>query len=196
MLTYTNHLKPLILPEYGRNIQNMVDRAVEIEERDERTRCAETIVDTMLTLFPPTGDRQEYIRKLWDHVLIMSDFRLDVDLPFEPVNPAVFEDRPDPLPLPEPSDLRHHIYGKYIGHLIDIAASMPEGEERDALVMLTATQMKKVLLEENRDNVDDRTVFEDLYYMSHGNIRLDTADTTLPEFRQAPTPSGKKKKKK
>lgn len=101
MLTYTNHLKKLILPEYGRNIQNMVDHCLTLEDREERTACAHTIVRAMMTLFPNnTSDREEYRRKLWDHLLIMSDFKLDIDLPFETVRPETFEGRPEPLPLP------------------------------------------------------------------------------------------------
>lgn len=196
MLTYTNHLKPLVLPEYGRNIQNMVDRCLEIEDRDERTRAANSVVATMLTLFPPTGDRQEYTRKLWDHIMIMSDFRLDVDLPFEPVDRAVFEDHPDHMPLPGVGPMQYRVYGSYIARMIDVASTMPEGEERDALVMLIANHMKKVMLAENREGVEDARIFSDLRHMSHGAIRLDPAEVRLHEFRQAPTPSGKKKKKK
>ena len=82
MLTYKNHLKTLVLPEYGRNIQNMVDHCLTIEDRDERTRCARSIIDAMSILFPAQGDRQAARRKLWDHLAIMSGFELDVDLPF------------------------------------------------------------------------------------------------------------------
>lgn len=96
MLTYTNRLKKLILPEYGRNIQNMVDYCTAIEDRDERNICAATIVDAMQTLFPATGDAEEYRRKLWDHLAIMSNFMLDVDYPYELVDRRVFGDKPDP----------------------------------------------------------------------------------------------------
>ncbi len=197
MLTYTNNLKPLVLPEYGRNIQNMVDRCLEIEDRDERTRAANSIIATMLTLFPPTGDRQEYTRKLWDHVLMMSNFRLDVDLPFEPVDPAVFENYPDPMQRPECLPMKYRHYGGYIAHMIDIASDMQEGEERDALVMLIANHMKKIMLEsDNEGGIDDARIFSDLRNMSHGRIYLDPEQVRLHEFRQAPTPSGKRKKKK
>lgn len=196
MLTYTNHLKPLKFPEYGRNIQNMVDRCLEIEDRNQRTVAAESVVASMLTLFPPTGDKEEYVRKLWDHVLMMSDFKLDIDLPYEPVDPTVFNHKPEPLKRPELPDLRDRIYGKYIHHLADIASEMPEGEERDALVMMVANQMKKVMIAEHKEGIEDVRIFEDLYYMSHGNIQLYPDTTRLHDYRQAPVPSGKKKKKK
>lgn len=196
MLTYTNHLKPLILPEYGRNIQNMVDRCLEIEDRQERTNAAGSIVAAMLTLFPATGDPDEYVRKLWDHVLIMSNFKLDVDLPYEPVDPAVFDTHPDPLPLPVPPEGNYRQYGTLIRQSIDLACRLPEGEERDELIMLTANQMKKILIESSRDNVDDARVFADIRMMSHGVILMDTALHVLHDYKPTPRQTGKKKKKK
>ncbi len=196
MLTYTNHLKRLILPEYGRNIQNMVDHCVTIEDRDERNRCAASIVAAMLTLFPASGDPVEYRRKLWDHLYIMSDFRLDVDSPFEHVDPREFNPMPDPVPCERPGSMPYRHYGQYIPALVETAAAMEEGEERDALVMMLACQMKKAMLASVCDNVEDARIFSDLRHMSHGRISLDPANVQLPDYKQAPTPSGKKKKKK
>ena len=81
MLTYNTRLKRLILPEYGRNIQKMVNHCLSLEDRDERTRCAHSIVRAMEMLFPAEGDPEEYKRKLWDHLAIMADFSLDIDWP-------------------------------------------------------------------------------------------------------------------
>lgn len=196
MLTYTNHLRTLVLPEYGRNIQNMVDRCLEIEDRQERTRAAQSVVDTMLTLFPVTGDRTEYIRKLWDHVMIMSGFKLDVDLPCERVDPTVFEDHPDPIAMPDIPDGKFRQYGALVRRSIDLACQLPEGEDRDELIMLTANQMKKILVESSRDSVEDAVVFADIRAMSHGGILLDTSLHVLHDFRPSPKPTSKKKKKK
>ncbi len=195
MLTYSNHLKRLVLPEYGRNIQNMVDYCVTIEDREERTRCAHSIIAAMHTLFPPTGDCDEYRRKLWDHLWIMSDFRLDVDYPFEHVDPQVFDDTPDPVKAERPGTMPYRHYGSLIPGLIARAAGMEEGEEREALVLMIADQMKKTLLASSNDGVEDARVFSDLRHISHGAISLDPATVHLHEFRQAPLPSGKKKKK-
>lgn len=195
MLTYNNCLKPLALPEYGRNIQQMVDFCTAIADRDERNRCAAAIIDTMLLLFPAMGDKEEYIRKLWDHIIIMSDYKLDIDLPYAAPDPASFVERPEPMVRPESTPMRFRHYGAYIARLVDMAAEMPEGDERDALIMLTANQMKKVMLAGNRDGVEDERIFADMRVMSHGAINLDPVTTRLHEFRQAPTPSGKKKKK-
>ena len=145
MLTYTTHLKKLILPEYGRNIQRMVDHCLTIEDRAERTRCAATIVKTMEQLFPVQGNADAYRRKLWDHLAIMSDFALDVDVPFELVGRGSLDDRPEPLNYDQ-AVFEHRHYGLLLQRTILRAAEMEEGEERDELVMLLANHMKKIML--------------------------------------------------
>lgn len=196
MLTYTNRLKKLILPEYGRNIQNMVDYCLTIEDRDERNICATTIIDAMQTLFPVTGDADEYRRKLWDHLAIMSNFSLDVDYPYDVVDRRVLGDLPDAVPAERPGSFPYRHYGRLIPRLIDTAVGMEPGEERDALVTLIANQMKKTLLASNPEGVEDQRILNDLRAMSHGEIATDSSRIRLLDFKQAPTPSGRKKKKK
>lgn len=195
MLTYTTHLKKLILPEYGRNIQRMVDHCLTIEDRAERTQCAATIVKTMEQLFPIQGNADAYRRKLWDHLAIMSDFALDVDVSFDLVNRNALDDLPCPINYDQgPLDHRH--YGLLIQRSIRVAADMPEGEKRDALVLLIANHMKKLMLAVNPEGVDDEKIFKDLYALSGGAIRLDANNVKLLEFKVAPSATGKKKKKK
>lgn len=197
MLTYTNHLKKLVLPEYGRNIQNMVDHCLTIEDRDERTACANSIVRSMMALFPNnTSDREEYRRKLWDQLFIMSDFRLDVDLPFEPVRPETFSGKPEPLPLLGHPKMAFRHYGSIIEDLIAKAVEMPEGPERTELVFLIASQMKKARCVIDRET-DDERIFNDLHYLSKGAINVPRGAMVLGDFRAAvQVPAGKKKKKK
>lgn len=194
MLTYKNHLKTLVLPEYGRNIQNMVDHCLTIEDRDERTRCARSIIDAMSILFPAQGDRQAYRRKLWDHLAIMSEFKLDVDLPFELLHSETLSEDPRPLtPANHRIDRRH--YGHNLEVMVRAAAEMPEGDERDELVLLLANHMKKLLLAVNPDGVDDVKIFKDLYEMSDGAIHLTPDTTRLHEFQIIAPPKTKKKRK-
>lgn len=196
MLKYTNQMRRLILPEYGRNIQNMVDHCVGIEDRDERTRCAHSIVSAMLTLFPVTGDAEEYKRKLWDHLLIMSEFKLDVDFPYEHVDPTVFDTVPEAVPQERPGTMPYRHYGAHIPRLIETAITIEEGEERDALVYMIANQMKKALMITGADAVDDERILADLRVMSHGVINLSTDDIELQDYKNiAPATTGKKKKK-
>lgn len=195
MLSYNTQLKRLVLPEYGRNIQQMVDHCLTIEDRDERNRCARTIITSMGNLFPELRDSEDSRHKLWDHLAIMSDFKLDIDYPYEVIQPDNLSSRPAPLSHdPKWISLRH--YGSLIPGMIDKASAMEEGPERDALVLLLANHMKKLMLAVNKDGVDDAKIFADIARMSRGAIRLDPAVHRLHEFKEAPAPTGKKKKKK
>lgn len=198
MLTYNSLLKKLVLPEYGRNIQQMVDHCLTIGDRGERTRCAFTIVQNMANMFPQLRTEADYQHKLWDHLMIMSGFTLDVDFPFEDIiREENLDTKPDPIPYElEPIKFRH--YGKNIERMIERAATYPEGEERDALVMLLANHMKKLIYQINNEDVDDAKIFKDMAYYSHGSIRLDPETHHLHEY-QVVKPvqnTGKKKKKK
>lgn len=196
MLTYNTQQKRLILPEYGRNIQQMVDYCLTIKDRDERTICAKAIIRSMGNLFPELRNNEDNNKKLWDHLSIMSDFKLDVDFPCEIVRPESLNSRPLRVGSHN-SPIRYMHYGKNLEMMIARAAEMDEGEERDALVLLLANHMKKMMLAVNPDGVDDAKIFKDLAMYSHGAIRLNTETCRLHEFKAAPTPNtGKKKKKK
>lgn len=195
MLSYNTQHKQLSLPEYGRNIQRMVDHCITIEDRDERTRCAYTIIASMANLFPELKNGGNYDHKLWDHLAIMSDFKLDIDYPCEITKPDNLTSKPDKVPY-NASNVRYRHYGRSIIEMIDKAAAMPDGEERDTLVKYIANHMKKLMLGVNKDGVDDEKVFSDLTELSHGAIRISTDEMKLHEFKEAPAPTGKKKKKK
>lgn len=199
MLIYNSQLKSLALPEYGRNIQQMVDYCVTIEDRDERNKCARSIVASMGNLFPELRDEPDYTHKLWDHLAIMSEFRLDIDYPFEVLKKENLGTRPAPLDYKlEHITLRH--YGKVLERMIERACEYPEGKERDTLVMMLANHMKKSLYQINADDIDDARVFKDLAFLSRGRIVLDPAKHPLHEYKlsqpkQPQQPAGKKKKK-
>lgn len=196
MLSYNTQLKKLVLPEYGRNIQQMVDHCLTLENRDERTRCAYAIISTMGNLFPELRDSDDNDRKLWDHLVIMSDFKLDVDFPCEVIQAENLATGPDKINenfVP----MRYRHYGKSLQTMVDKAAAMEPSPARDELISLLAHHMKKLMLAVNKDGVDDAKVFKDLAEMSHGRIQLNPAEYHLHEFKEAPQPvTGKKKKKK
>lgn len=201
MLDYNSQRKKLALPEYGRNIQQMVDHCCTIEDREERTRCAFTIVKTMGNLFPQLRDEADYKHKLWDHLAIMSDFKLDIDYPYEIVKEEKLESKPDHIEYNQgPIKMRH--YGKIIEQMIKRISDYDDGDEKDMLVMLIANQMKKVIFQISKEDVDDAKIFKDLKYYSQGKIDVDPATHPLHEFKEAPAPqqqgknSNKKKKKK
>jgi len=195
MLNYNTQQNRLVLPEYGRNIQRMVDHCLSIEDRDERTVCAYSIIRSMGNLFPELR-APENEHKLWDHLMIMSRFRLDVDFPCEVLRAEDLTTPPERIPY-DRGPMRYRHYGKLTQQMIDKAASMEPSAERDQVVLLLANHMKKQMLAVNPDGVDDIKIFKDLLEMSNGAIRLDPEYTRLHEFKEMPVPAtGKKKKKK
>ena len=195
MLRYNTQLKPLALPEYGRNIQSMVDHCLSIEDREQRTQCAYTIIESMANLFPDLKNGGEYDHKLWDHLAIMSDFQLDIDSPCEVIKPDNLHTKPERVEYQLDGVRRRH-YGKTIEAMIMSAADMEAGDEKDELIKLIAAQMKKTLLAVNSDGVEDSRVFRDLMEISGGRIRVDESQMKIREFIIPAQPTGKKKKKK
>ena len=195
MLRYNTQQKRLVLPEYGRFIQQMVDHCVTIEDRDERTRCAYSIVASMANLFPELKQGGEYSSKLWDHLAIMSGFQLDIDYPCEIIRPDSLHTLPDKVEYQKSTTYRR-TYGKMVEQVIARAAAMEQNEERDEFIHLLANQMKKLLTEVNREGVEDARVFKDLYEMSDGAIRISPDQMKLHEYIIPAQPTGKKKKKK
>ena len=197
MLEYNTQKEKLVLPEYGRNVQQMVGHCMSIEDREERTRCAYAIIDIMSNLFSNLRDVDDFNKMLWNQLAIISDFKLDIDYPCEVLKPENLHSRPDLVEYElRPIKFRH--YGKILEELIDIAADMPEGEERTQLVMLLAHHMKKMMLAVNKDGVDDDKIFKDLAYYSKGKILLDSSTCQLRDFKeltQQPAANAKKSKK-
>lgn len=198
-LKYNSQQEKLVLPEYGRNVQQMVDYCVTIPDKEERTRCAYTIVQIMGNLFPQLRDTEDFKHKLWDHLAIMSDFKLDIDFPYDIIKKENLITSPEPVKYKlEPIMFRH--YGKIIERMIDAACEYPEGEEKDALISLIANHMKKLIFSINKDGVEDEKILKDLYIYSKGRIKLDAETYRLHEFKEASaqtanTPKKSKKKK-
>lgn len=197
MINYNTQLPKLKLPEYGRNIQQMVDKCAEIADRDERNACAHTIIKAMALLAPSLKESgEEGQRKLWDHLAIMSDFKLDIDYPFPVIQQEELATKPDPVGYVQ-QRLSHRNYGRHIIDMINAAVEMEGGDDKDALISLIANQMKKdMAILSGSDNIDDHRIFNDMYTLSHGQIRL-TEESCLLHDYDAPAPvTGKKKKKK
>lgn len=196
MIPYNVSEPRLALPEYGRNIQRMIDHCVTIEDRDERTRCAYSIADVMATLFPSiigeNGDR----RKIWDHMNIMSGFRLDIDFPCEVISQDQMTPQREKIPYNSPTYRFRH-YGKNIQSMIRTVSEMENCVEKDHLIFLLANQMKKLLMMNNPENATDKRVFSDIAELSAGHIVIDPSNYRLNEYidNTAATTKNKKKKK-
>ena len=179
-MEYNTQRKKMELPEYGRSVQNMVDHALTIEDREERQRCANTIINIMGSMFPHLRDVPDFKHKLWDHLAIMSDFKLDIDYPFEIVKKEDLVMRPERLPY-STGDIRYRHYGRFLGELVKKAVEIEDEAERKALIRLLAIQMKKSLSNWNKDGMEDQKIVDDLREYSQGAIDLQVEDLQLNE---------------
>lgn len=192
-LDYNTQREKLVMPEYGREIQKMVDHAVGLANKAERQRCAQTIVRMMETKVPQLKDNADYRQTLWDHLYLMSGKQLDIDWPFDVTAAEKIHNKPQPIPLPKDQlKLRH--YGKLIEELFEKLKTMPAGEERDLLTHYTANQMKRDLMTWGHGSMDDEKVANDLAHFTDGVIQLNLNTFKFEKFSQ--TEESKKSKKK
>ncbi|MFD0862461.1 DUF4290 domain-containing protein [Sungkyunkwania multivorans] len=188
-LEYNSERNKLIIPEYGRHIQKMVDHAISIEDREERNKVASAIIGVMGNLNPHLRDVPDFQHKLWDQLFIISDFKLDVDSPFPKPSEELLAQPPERLSYPQ-NHPKYRFYGNNIKRMIDVANSWEEGEMKEALVYTIANHMKKCFLNWNKDTVEDKVIFKHLYELSDGKISLTSEDEELSEssdlIRQRP----------
>ena len=170
-LQYNSERTPLIIPEYGRHMHIMVKQLLETEEKEERNKKAKAIIGVMGNLNPHLRDVPDFQHKLWDQLFIMSEFKLDVDSPFEKPEREVLEQRPEPLSYPQGFP-KYRFYGNNIKSMIDVALKWEEGEMKDALVYNIANHMKKCFLNWNKDTVDDQVIFDHLTELSKGELKV------------------------
>ncbi|MDE6143966.1 MAG: DUF4290 domain-containing protein [Muribaculaceae bacterium] len=196
MIPYNVSEPKLALPEYGRNIQRMIDHCVAIENREERTRCAHSIAKVMATLIPVSGEADNNQRKIWDHINIMSGFKLDIDFPCEVIGAEGITLTKNKIPY-NSQFTRYRHYGKNIQSMITTVSEMENCIEKDQLIFLLANQMKKLLVLNNPENASDCKVFSDIADISQGKIQIDAEKYKLNEYiSSAPSNSKNKKKKK
>jgi len=159
----------LMIPEYGRNIQKMVEYAMTLEDREQRNQCCKAILSVMGQLFPYLRDMEDFHHKLWVHLMIMSDFKLDVDCPYPMPAREELRERPQVLPYPT-GEVKFGHYGRYAESMIQKCSVLEEGEEKKAFAQSIANLMKQNALNWNRNTVTDDVVLKDLQYLSKGKI--------------------------
>lgn len=196
MIPYNTDFKPIRLPEFGRTIETLIDYCVSIPDRNERNDCAYAIAEVMANLFPELKGENNDMKKVWDQMQIMSDFRLDIDFPVEVITEERLNPKPSRIPYTS-SHIKLRHYGKYVEKMIPVIADMEDGPERDELISMIAHHMKKVMLLYNKEGVDDSRILRDIAMYSGGKIDLDPSTYLLHEFRESqPQQTGKKKRKK
>ena len=181
-MEYNTQRKKMELPEYGRSVQNMVDHALTIENREERQRCANTIINIMGGMFPHLRDVPDFKHKLWDHLAIMADFKLDIDYPFEIVKKEDLVVKPEQLAYPN-AGFRYRHYGRFLEAMVKKAVEIENEEEKLQLINLLAIQMKKDLNNWNKEGIEDQKIVDDLREYSNGTIDLKVEDLRLGESR-------------
>lgn len=198
-LDYNTKREKLQMPEYGREIQKMVDVAVALPTKEERLRCAMSIVRLMETKVPQIRENADYEQTLWDHLFLMSNKQLDIDWPFDVSGAEKFHNKPAPMPLPQGGNRLRH-YGKLVCELLERLKTMPDGAERDELMRLTANQMKRDLIQWGHGSMDDEKVADDMARLTDGDVQLDLQNFTFERFNPDASPSAqqssKRKKKK
>jgi hypothetical protein len=170
-LEYNAERPHLIIPEYGRHLQKLIDQAKVIADREERNKAAKYIIQVMGSLNPHLRDVPDFQHKLWDQLFIMSDFMMDVDSPYPIPTREVINLKPERLPYPQKNP-KYRFYGNNIKYMIEVADKWEEGEMKSALVKVIANHMKKSYLSWNKDTVTDVVIFEHLFELSEGTINL------------------------
>ena len=170
-MKYNTERKKLNIPEYGRNVQGLVDYALTIEDREKRTAFAGIIINAMAQVNPSVKELSDYKHKLWDHLFIMSNYRLDVDSPYPKPVKEELDTKPERLTY-KSSMIRFRPYGKLIEHVIDKVITMPEGEEKNVLIGMIAQYLKKAYLQWNVNSCDDEMILKHFEQLSHGQLKL------------------------
>ena len=197
-LDYNTQREKLVMPEYGREIQKMVELAVSLPTKEERNICAQSIIRQMESKNSQIRTNPDYEQTLWDHLYLMSHKQLDIDWPFDVDEAEKIHTKPQPLPLPGKDGVpyqRH--YGRLMAKVFEELKTMPEGPERDELVRQTANQMKRNLYQWSHGSADDEKIASDLARFTDGHIQLDLDTFTFEklDFSQMQQQVGKKKRR-
>jgi hypothetical protein len=179
---YNTQRNRLVLPEYGRNIQRMVEYIMMIEDREERNSLAKAIIAIMGNMNPHLRDITDFKHKLWDHLAIMSNFQIDIDSPYELPTSKILTEKPRRVPYSS-GRINYKHYGRVIELMIEEAIKMPEGREKEELTKIIANHMKKSYLTWNRDVVDDELILKDLDKLSGGKLQI-VEGTKLNDTRE------------
>ncbi|MFP9099144.1 DUF4290 domain-containing protein [Flavobacterium sp. RHBU_24] len=177
-LEYNAERPHLIIPEYGRHLQKLIEQAAALTDRAERNKAARYIISVMGSLNPHLRDVPDFQHKLWDQLFIMSDFTIDVDSPYPLPNREILEQKPDRLEYPQ-NFPRYRFYGNNIKYMIDVANKWEDGPLKEALIIVIANHMKKSYLSWNKDTVKDDVIFEHMYELSGGRINLTSTGEEL-----------------
>ena len=179
-LQYNTKRAQLIIPEYGRHVQLMINQILETPKREERNKMAKAVIGIMGNMNPHLRDVPDFQHKLWDQLFIMSNFQLDVDSPYEKPQKEVLAQKPDRLAYPQRNP-KYRFYGNNIKSMINVAVNWEEGDFKQALVYNIANHMKKCFLNWNKDTVQDDVILNHLLELSDNNLKVREEDLPLTD---------------
>ena len=179
-LQYNTKRTQLIIPEYGRHVQLMINQILETQDREERNKMAKAVIGIMGNMNPHLRDVPDFQHKLWDQLFIMSNFKLDVDSTFEKPQQEVLEQKPDRLAYPQRNP-KYRFYGNNIKSMINVALNWEDGDLKNALVYNIANHMKKCFLNWNKDTVQDDVIFNHLLELSDNKLKVRDEDLPLTD---------------
>tara|TARA_A100001037_G_C14823903_1_gene488961 strand:+ start:57 stop:668 length:612 start_codon:yes stop_codon:yes gene_type:complete len=194
-MEYNTKRDDLIIPEYGRHVQKMVTHAVSIKDDQERKECVNAIISFMGQLNPHLRDIPDYKHKLWDHLFIMSKFKLDIESPFEKPSKEKLSEKPEPLSYPK-NKIKYSYYGNQIQSMINTAISLTNEKEKMIMSGMIANHMKKCYLTWSKSSVDDATILKHLQELSNGKLKLDKDFQLIDDIKIKKNPSKSNWKKK
>ncbi|MBQ6965283.1 MAG: DUF4290 domain-containing protein [Bacteroidaceae bacterium] len=198
-MDYNTKRKQLIMPEYGRGVQQMVEHCKSIADRSERTRCAKSIIATMSNMAEHTADKEDFQKKLWNHLAAIAQYELDIDYPVE-IERIDSEATPPEAIRYSQRRIRQRNYGAIVEMFTDHLATMEQGEQRDDLAIQVANHMKRDLSNWSVDSMSDERVVDDMALYTDGKIQIDLNSTPLVSdgelLSNRISTSVKKKKKK
>jgi len=177
-MEYNTQRAKLLLPEYGRNVQEMIAHAMEIAEKDERNKAARAIIEVMGQLNPHLRDVDDFRHKLWTHLFVMSDFKLDVDSPYEIPQAETLYSKPDRMIYPK-GKIKYGHYGKYTQSILADAHLVTDEDEKEYLKITMANFMKKQYLAYNNDAVENHVIVNQLKDLSQGELIVQNPDELM-----------------
>ena len=179
-LQYNTKKTQLIIPEYGRHVQLMINQIMETQDRDERNKMAKAVIGIMGNMNPHLRDVPDFQHKLWDQLFIMSNFELDVDSPYEKPQKEVLAQKPERLAYPQRNP-KYRFYGNNIKSMINVTSNWEDGDLKNALVYNIANHMKKCFLNWNKDTVQDEVILNHLFELSDNKLKVSEEDLPLTD---------------
>lgn len=183
---YNSTRNDLVLSEYGRNVQRLVEYLMSIGDRQERNRKANTVIAIMGNLNPHLRDTADYKHKLWDHLFAMSGFKLDVDSPYPIPTPEILNKKPDRVPYLG-NHIKFRFYGRNVQSMIKTAAEMEDGEEKQYFINLIASFMRNSSKNWNEENLSAEAIADHMAVLSEGKLKVNAEDLTLSDVARYPT---------